>query len=398
MNQTNELRRKRAEAWDAAKAFLDGRRQESGLVSAEDSAAYERMEQEVIDLGKEIERMERRESMDREFAAPVAAPLASRPESPKADEKAGTGSRAYHEAFWKQMRNRASYEVRNALQIGTDSEGGYTVPDEYERTLVQGLEEENILRSLCHVIRTSSGDRKIPLVASKGTASWVEEEGAIPESDDAFGLITIGAHKVASLVKISEELINDSAFDLAAYIANEFGRRVGAAEEEAFITGNGSGKPTGLLHATNGASAGVTAASSTLITADELIDLVYSLKAPYRRRAVFIMNDAAVKQIRKLKDGAGQYLWAPGLLAGQPDTLFNQRLITSSYVPIPAAGVKAILYGDFSYYWIADRQGRNLQRLNELYAPNGQIGFRVTQRVDGRLILPEAVKVLAMKA
>jgi HK97 family phage major capsid protein len=152
------------------------------------------------------------------------------------------------------------------------------------------------------------------------------------------------------------------------------------------------------LHDTLGAETGVTAAAAGTITADELLDLQHSLKSGYRRRAAFIMNDATVKLIRKLKDGNGQFLWQPGLLYGQPDTLLNQRVLSSNYMPLPTAGNKAILYGDYSYYWLADREGRSLQRLNELYAATDQVGFKITQRVDGRLILPEAVKCLRMKA
>jgi HK97 family phage major capsid protein len=295
------------------------------------------------------------------------------------------------------MRDRSSYEVRNALQVGELSEGGYTVPDEFEHILVEALQEENIMRGLVHVITTSSGDRKIPLVTSKGAASWVEEESVIPESDDGFGQITLSAHKVGSMIRISEELLRDSAFDLAAYIRGEFARRVGAAEESAILAGDGSHKPTGLLHDTLGAELGVTAAASAAIIADELLDLQHSLKAGYRRKAAFIMNDATVKLIRKLKDNNGQFMWQPGLLYGQPDTLLNQRVLTSNYMPLPTAGNKAILYGDYNYYWLADREGRSLQRLNELYAATDQVGFKITQRVDGRLILPEAVKVLKMK-
>ena len=179
-------------------------------------------------------------------------------------------------------------EVQNDLQVGTDTEGGYLVPDEFEKTLIEALEEENIFRKLAHVINTSSGDRKIPVVASKGTASWVDEEGLIPDSDDSFGQVSIGAYKLGTLIKVSNELLNDSVFNLEAYISKEFGRRCGAKEEDAFFNGDGTGKPTGVLHASLGAEVGVTAASSTAITADELIDLFYSLKAPYRKKAVWI--------------------------------------------------------------------------------------------------------------
>lgn len=399
MSKILDMRQKRSDIWDKAKAFLDAKTGENGLMSAEDTAEYERMEQEVVDLGHAIEREERAAELEREMNASVSPNLASRPEQQR-ETKKGVASDAYRDAFWKHMRDqeRRNAELRNALQVGELSEGGYTVPDEFEHTLVQALEEENIMRGLVHVITTSSGDRKIPLVTSKGAASWVEEEAAIPESDDAFGQITLSAHKVGSMIRISEELLHDSAFDLAAYITGEFARRVGAAEEEAIITGNGTHKPTGLLHATLGAETGVTAAAVAAITADELIDLQHSLKSGYRRKAAYIMNDATIKLLRKLKDGNGQFLWQPGLLLGQPDTLLNQKVLTSNYMPLPAAGNKAILYGDYNYYWLADREGRSLQRLNELYAANDQIGFKITQRVDGRLILREAVKCLAMKA
>ena len=289
-------------------------------------------------------------------------------------------------------------EMSNALQIGTDSEGGYLVPDEYETTLVEALEEENIFRKLAHVISTSSGDRKIPVVASKGSASWVDEEGTIPDSDDAFSQVSIGAYKLGTLIKVSNELLNDNVFNLEAYISKEFARRIGAKEEDAFFNGNGTGKPVGIFNATGGAEVGVTAASATAITADEIIDLFYSLKAPYRKNAVWILNDATIKTIRKLKDNNGNYLWQPSLIAGTPDTILGRPVYTSSYVPTIAAGAKTIAFGDFSYYWIADRAGRNFKKLTELYAANDQTGFVATQRVDGKLILPEAIKVLKMKA
>ncbi len=287
--------------------------------------------------------------------------------------------------------------MRNALTIGTDSEGGYLVPDEFERTLVEALEEENVMRQLAKVITTSSGDRKIPVVASKGTASWVDEEGLIPEDDDAFGQVSIGAYKVATMIKVSEELLNDSIFNLESYIAKEFARRIGAKEEEAFLIGDGEGKPTGIFDDTYGGEVGVTTTAAA-IKMDEIIDLFYSLKSPYRKRATFITNDATVKEIRKLKDGNGQYLWQPSVSAGEPDTILNRPVKTSAYVPTIQPGAKVMAFGDFGYYWIADRQGRAFQRLNELYAANGQVGFRATQRVDGKLILKEAVKILKMKA
>ena len=400
MNEIRAMREKRVKLWEAAKAFVESRKDANGTLSAEDSATYDQMEADVIRMGKEIERLERQEALDLEFDRPTARTLTDKPITPEGKaEKTGRASDAYKAAFWRTMRDKAvPHEVLNALQVGTDSEGGYLVPDEYERTLIESLEEENIFRRFAHIIRTSSGDRKIPIVVSKGTASWIDEEAAYPESDDAFGQTSISAYKLATMIKVSDELLHDSVFDVASYIAREFARRIGAAEEEAFFTGNGTGKPTGILNTTGGAETGVTAASATAITMDEVMDLYYSLRAPYRRNAVFIMNDSTIKAIRKLKNGNGDYLWQPSVTAGTPDTLLNRPVYTSSYMPAIAASNKVILFGDLGYYWVADREGRSFKRLNELYAANGQVGFQSSERVDGKLVLAEAAKVLAMKS
>ena len=402
MSKILELREKRAKAWDAAKQFLDAKRGADGMLSEEDTATYDKMEQDVMNLGKEIERLERQVAIDAELSKATSTPLTGKPGAKMGKdekEKSGRASDEYKGSFWNAMRVKAPMpSVLNALQEGTDSEGGYLVPDEFERTLVEALEEENVFRTLAHVIKTSSGDRKIPVVASKGSASWVDEEGAYQESDDAFSQVSIGAYKLGTMIKVSEELLADSVFDLEAYISKEFARRIGAREEESFFNGDGKGKPLGILAAAGGAEVGVTAASATAITADEVIDLFYSLKAPYRKNAVWVLNDATVKQIRKLKDTTGQYLWQPSLVAGTPDTILGRPVKTSAFMPTAAAGAKTIAFGDFKYYWIADRQGRTFKKLSELYAANGQVGFMGTQRVDGKLILPEAIKVLQQKS
>lgn len=393
----NELRIKRAKAWEAAKAFLDSHRNTDGILSAEDDATYTRMEQEVTNLGKEISRLERQEAVDREMNAPTSQPLTQKPCNAKTEEKTGRATDSYKAAFWNQVRNRngVSHEVRNALQVGVDSEGGYLCPDTFADDLVKGLTARNIVRNLAHVFRTESGQHKIPVVATRGTASWVEEEGPIPEADDIFGQQYIGAHKVGTLIKVSEELLNDSAFDLEGYFIEEFARRIGNKEEDAFLTGDGAGKPTGLL---NDAEVGVTAASATTITADELIDLFYSLDAPYRTNAVWLVNDSTMRIIRKLKDQNGQYLWQKALHEGEHETLLGKPIYHSPFAPNAEAGAKAVAFGDFSYYWIGDRQGITFRRLNERYADTGQIGFLATKRTDGKLILPEAIKVLQMKS
>ena len=392
----NAVTQKRAALWEKMKNFLDNAKRDGDTLSSDAFEQYERMENEMAAFDKELALYQRQQDMANRLNSPTVKPIVNAPTKTD-DEKTGRASEAYNRSFWNAMRYKSvPYEVMNDLQIGTDSEGGFLVPDEFERTLVQELEESNIFRGLAHTIRTSSGDRKIPVVAAHGTASWVDEEGLIEDSDETFGQISLGAYKLATAIKVSEELLNDSVFSIDTYLAGEFARRIGSKEEEAFFTGDGKNKPTGIFASTGGAEVGITASSATAITFDEIYDLFYSLKAPYRRGASWLMNDSTVKAIRKLKDSNGQYLWQPSTGASTPDTLLNRPIYTSSYAPVIATGKTPIAFGDFSYYWIADRQGRTFKRLNELYAKNGQVGFIASERVDGKLILPEAVKSLKM--
>lgn len=395
MNKILELREKRAKAWEAAKAFLDSKRGADGLLSAADTATYDKMEADVVSLGKEIERLERQAAIDLELSKPTSSPITNQPGSGmKDDTKTGTASDAYKRVFWDSFRKRGFMDINNVLQIGTDEQGGYLVPDEFEHKLIDALQEQNFFRTLATIIHTSSGDRKIPVVTGHGEAAWMDENGLYPESEDTFGITSIGAYKLGTAIKVSDELLYDSVFDLESYIATEFARRIGTKEEEAFIVGDGTSKPTGVVPS---AEDGVTTAGAN-ITFDDVMDLYHSLRIPYRRNAVWLLNDTTVKALRKLKDGNGNYIWQPSVQAGQPDMILNRPYYTSSFVPDLTAGNRVMLFGDFSYYWIADRQGRSFKRLNELYAANGQVGFLASQRVDGKLILPEAVKAMTLKA
>jgi HK97 family phage major capsid protein len=391
MSKITELQEKRARIWKQAKDFLDTKQKEADVLSAEDNATYEKMEQDVVNLGKEIDRLHKQAQIEAELNQPTTKALTNTPtagELPK-------GQDAYAQNFWQMMRGHA---VVDALKEGTDPDGGFLVPNEFENQLIQKLQEANVLRTISHVIQTNSGEHKIPVVASEGTAAWLEEEAAYTESNTQFSQVSLSAHKLGTLIKVSEELLNDSAFDLMSYLSDEFGRRLGNAEEQAFLTGTGTGQPTGILTDTNGASAGSTAAKADTLTFDDLIELFYSLRAPYRQNAVFLMNDDTVKAIRKMKDNNGQYIWQPSVQAGQPDRILNCPVYTSPFMPTMAASNKPVLFGDFNYYWIADRQGRTFKRLNELYAVTGQVGFLGSQRVDAKVILPEAIKTLAMAA
>ena len=385
-----ELREKRNTAWNAAKTFLDSHRTEKGTLTAEDDATYSRMEQEIADLGKEITRLERQEALEAELNKPVNKPLTSKPvTAAEKPAKTGRASDAYKDAMLSAMRSNFR-NVSNVLQEGVDTDDGYLVPEEYDRRLIDVLDGENIMRSLATKI-TTAGQHKINIAATKPAAAWIEEGGQLSFGDATFDQILLDSHKLHVAIRVTEELLYDNAFGLENYIITQFGKALANAEEDAFLNGDGVGKPLGLFAASGGGQIAETLTAA--IKADDIINLVYALKRPYRKNASFIMNDKNIAVIRKLKDNNGAYIWQPSAQAGEPDRLFGYPVHTSAYAP-----ENAIAFGDYKYYNIGDRGTRSFKQLTELFAGNGMIGYVAKERVDGKLILPEAVQILKLKA
>ena len=393
-----EMREKRNKLVGMMDTFLDTHTTDKGTLSAEDDKTYKDMETEVAQLTDSIHRMERREEIEAELSKPTSKPLTGKPMKADGDKAAKTGraSDEYKKALLQAMRTNFR-QISNVLQEGIDPQGGYLVPDEYDKRLIDILTEENVMRTLGTNI-TTSGEHKINIAATKPAAAWIEEGGTLTFGDATFDQIILDAHKLHVAIKVTEELLYDNAFNLENYILTQFGKALSNAEEDAFINGTGVGQPLGILAETGGAQVGVTSASSTKVTADEIINLVYSLKRPYRKNAVFLANDVCVAELRKLKDNNGQYLWQPSLQAGEPDRVLGYKIYTSPYFPVPTVGGTAVAFGDFSYYNIGDRGTRSFAELKELFAGNGMIGFVAKERVDGKLVLPEAIKLLQMKS
>lgn len=349
------------------------------------------MEQKVKDIGAEIDRMQAMEEMENALNKPVNTPIVAKPMKADGNEKAKTGraSDEYREGMLKALRSNFK-QVSNVLQEGVDADGGYLVPEEYDNRLIDVLDQENIMRKLATKI-TTSGEHKINIAATKPAASWIEEGGALTFGDATFSQILLDAHKLHVAIKVTEELLYDNAFGLENYIITQFGKALANAEEDAFFNGDGVGKPLGLFAENGGGQIAETLTAA--IKADDIINLVYALKRPYRKSAAFIINDKNIAAIRKLKDNNGAYIWQPSAQAGEPDRLFGYPVYTSAYAP-----ENAIAFGDYKYYNIGDRGTRSFKQLVELFAGNGMIGYVAKERVDGKLILPEAVQILKLKA
>ncbi|MGM9575853.1 MAG: phage major capsid protein, partial [Anaerovibrio sp.] len=340
-----------------------------------------------------IDRLERQAAIDRELDKPTSKPIVNEPQ--KAKPMGGfRATDEYKQDMLTAMRTRFR-DISNVLQEGNDQQGGYLVPVEYDKRLVDVLNEENIMRSLATKI-TTSGEHKINIAATKPAAAWIEEGGALSFGDATFDQIMMEAYKLHVAIKVTEELLYDAAFNLEGYIIDNFGKALANAEEDAFLNGDGKGKPMGIFDTKQGGQYGTTTSAAS-IGADDIINLVYNLKRPYRKNAAFITNDKTLAALRKLKDNNGVYLWQPALTAGEPDRLFGYAIHTSQFAPEATAGKAAMAFGDFSYYNIGDRGSRSMQELKELFAGNGMVGYVMKERVDGRLILPEAVQILKMK-
>lgn len=379
-----ELRDQRAKLVHDWRQILDKAQAEQRALSVDERAQIEKIESDIDGLKATIDAREKLEAQERAFV----------PESQRATtpvQHAAAPATAYRQAFWSSMRTGSiSPEVRDH-KVGTDSLGGYLVPDEFRRELITALNEENVMRGLGTVFTTQSGIMSIPVNSAHGAASWKAEEAAYATSDETFSEVQLRAYKATALIKVSEEMLHDSAFPIESFLATEFGRRLGKLEEEAFVVGTGSNQPTGVV---GGSTLGTTATATNAITVDEITDLYYAIGRAYRNRSAWLMKDSTVKALRKLKTGVSgdnTYLWQAGLRDGEPDTLLGRPVYVSEFMPAIATGEKAILFGDFSYYYIGDRDQMSMQRLAELYAANGQVGFRQFKRTDGKLALATAM-------
>ena len=389
--RVQELIEKRAKVWETAKNFVDTHEDKNGNLSAEDKETYSRMEAEIEELTNSIERQQRAERREQELSKPVNSPITGKPykDEPQGEVKTGRASDEYKKAMLTALRSNFR-QVSNVLQEGVDADGGYLVPEEYDHRLIDVLTEENIMRGIATKI-TTSGEHKINIAVTKPAAAWIEEGEALSFGDATFEQKILDAHKLHVAIKITEELLYDNAFGLENYIITEFGKALANAEEDAFLNGDGVGKPTGIFDKTKGGESIGTLTAA--LKSDDILDLIYKLKRPYRKNASFIMNDATLAQIRKLKDNNGQYLWQPSYQANEPDKILGYNIRTSAFAP-----TDAIAFGDYKYYNIGDRGSRSFKQLNELFAGNGMIGYVAKERVDGLLILPEAVKILGLKA
>lgn len=293
-------------------------------------------------------------------------------------------TRIYNQAFWSKMRGTlVNHDDLKEGQI----DGGYQLPNDSLDKFYKALERDNLFRRLATVLSLTNLEGTVHATTSTGSAGVVEEGNLIPEDGDKFTQFPVRSYKIASIAKLKESFVSDNDFNLEKYLTTDFARRFGRAEENLFINGHGVTNQTGILSV----SESVNAKETNTLSYDEIVELYFSIEAEYRKDAVFIMNDETAFYLRTLKDDDGNYLWNPN-----KDTIFGKEVLISPYMPSIKSGKKPIIFGDLSFYWIIERKPLAIQVLSELYKNQGQVGFIGYEKVDGKLIRPEAVKTIKM--
>jgi len=397
-----EKKEKRAGLVVQMRALLNTAGEDSRDLTAEETTSYEGLEREVDALGREIDREDSLLLVENRLRAQRDSQYRAGGAERHEDGRPRRFSAAYRETLFNAKnsyarvgKNGLNSEYLNVLAEGSDAEGGYLVPEEFETTLIENLVNADPITAAADVINTRS-DRHIPFEEDAGSFGYIGESGTYGTSDPSVGRVTLGAHKNGGIVKVSEELLQDAFFDLESYLQRLATRRYNELDQTSFANGDGLSKPLGLFQVAKVGTRALSgfqgaASASPAVTGDDLIETFHALPRAYRDRATWISSDTMTKMIRKLKGEDNQYLWQPGLVAGQPDQVLGRPWRVSDGAPAPAISGKSIVLGDLMFYRIVNRLGMQMQRLSELYAASGQVGFRFSRRHDGALVNAKAL-------
>ena len=373
----------RANVWEQGKGILDTAEAEGRALTVEEQTAFDAINADLDRLDSQRKSIE--DAQTRAYDAELAMRGLGAMNDPNTDADAAIRSFLRGEGE-RHFETKAGGLNFRDLTKGTATAGGNTVPTSFRDQLLEHMiDNSGVLSAEPTVLTTTSGETiEIPVTTSHGTAALVAEGAQIQESDPAFAKRSLGAYKYGKVIQLSRELVDDTAVDLLGYIARQGGAAVGNAFGVDLVVGNASSKPSGIVQT---ASTGVTgsAAVSGVFTTDNLIDLQYSVIGPYRRNAKWMMRDATVAYLRKLKDTDGQYLWQPSLQVGTPDVFLGKPVITDPNVAAVAAGAKSVIFGDFSAYFVRMAGGVRFERSDDFAFDTDLVSFKVVIRGDGIL-------------
>ena len=380
----------RANVWEQAKALIDAADAEGRAMTADEQRQFDEMSADLTRLDEQRQGVEaaERSAKDADEALRSLGAVQSEPESQRANADA-----AVREFLRGERRHFDTNEGLPPVNFrdltkGSATAGGNTVPTSFRNQLLEHMiESSGVLSAGPTILNTSSGEViEVPVTTAYSSAALTAEATAIAESDPAFAKRQLGAYGYKVLLQVSNELVSDTAVDLLGFLARQAGRACGNALGADLVTGNGTNKPAGIQGA---ATAGVTGATGVTgaFTADNLIDLFFSVIAPYRnsRSTGWLLKDSSLGAIRKMKENGanGAYLWQPSIQVGAPDTLLGKPVFTDPNVAAPAVGAKSVIFGDFSAYFVRLAGGVRFERSDEFAFNSDLVTFRAVVRGDG---------------
>jgi HK97 family phage major capsid protein len=392
---------------------------ENRNLSGEENEQFEKMAVEFEELDAREKRAIQLFGQDRDVEKAIGTPIEKRlgdtgdaPMTYKEYQEQRHGARKedapeYRNAIYHYMstQNTADLDVeeQRALSKGTTTAGGFLVPTNMADAVIRSERDMGAISMLANEIVTDSGETlNLPANTVHGTAAWTAESIAYTPSDETFAQVALGAHKSTTKIIVSEELLEDSSFDLEAFLAREFGERLGVLQNTAFVLGDGSGKPTGILASTSTSNVTTSTAATGNVTSfsySALVSAIFALPRQYRANASFIVNDTAARNLYLMLDSQNRPLWNVNVAATGPDTFLGYPIYTDPDLPAPALGLISVLFGDWKRAYTVRRvRGVGMQRQNELHSDNGQVGFRAYERVDGKVTLAAAAIALKHSA
>lgn len=391
--------------------ILDERADENGVLPAEHEETYQKMADQATELGNRVKELvsiakqnknieEYREEYESLVSPEVRKAKKQKEENALRAFMSGKTDKLVLDGFQNITRHvdarTGRYDIKAALGEDASGAGGNTVPTDFLNSLYQHLIETAAIRQTnVRILPTSNGRSiQLPKTSSHGTAVWVGEGTAITGSDPSFGQLTLDAWKVAQLVRVSNELLDDTGVDLTGYLAEDLGRGIGQAEGERFVVGSGTNTPRGVMVAVAADAGTAVQVASATVETDNLIDLMYSVGRPYRARGFWLMADSTEKAIMKLKNADDQYVWRPGLQADVPATILGRPVVVDPFASAIGSANESVAFGDFGGFVIREDGNPEIARSSERYFDTDEQAWRVTHRVDSDLLDTNAIAVL----
>ena len=376
--------------------------EKKGSASAELESKVDAMADDITKMAEQKQQIEltKKALEEAEVKLDNLETVLARPETGLNTKEVGVQMKAFSNMLRKGEKELDEME-RKALYESDDTLGGYYAPEEYVADLIKSVTEISPIRSIARVRTTANRGIELPKRTGQFAAAWVNETATRSETTGyTTGLMQIDAHELYALVDISQALLEDSAFDLESEMSTEFGEQFAKREGTAFISGNGVGQPQGITDSGAGVAT-VNSGSGTVLTANGLLDLMYSIKSDYMTNANFVMNRSSLAAVLKLEDTEGQKIFVQGMsyVGAAPSTILGKPYILAEDMPDVGSGTKPVAYGDFSRaYTIVDRVNLSVMRDPYSVATAGNIRYIARRRVGGAVVLAEAIALQNISA